>query len=143
MATKGFEFAYSLDGSVPVVRDFQVSGTGTFEPGDLVTVSSGKLTKAANTVATVAAVMQEGRTTGSDGDYMKAAIITREQVWRASMDAATYSASIGTRTQDIASSRALDANDAANGSLVVLDVVDDPHDTNPIGYVVFSNIMFG
>lgn len=142
MATKGFEFAYSLDGSVPVVRDFQVSGTGAFEPGDLVTFSSGKLAKAANTVATVAAVMQEGRATGSDGDYMKAAIITREQVWRASMDAATYSASIGTRTQDIASSRLLDANDAANGSLAVIDVVADPHDTNPVGYVVFTNVAF-
>lgn len=143
MATQGFEFAYSLDGSVPVVRDFEVDGTGTYSVGDLVVLASGQLTKAANTVSTVSAVLQETRTTGSDGDLMKAAIITSAQVWRCSMDAATYSASIGTRTQDIASSRLLDANDAANGSLVVLDVVDDPHDTNPIGYVVFSNISFG
>jgi hypothetical protein len=143
MATNGFEFAYSLDGSVPVVRDFEVDGTGTYGIGDLVVLASGQLTKAANTVSTVTAVLQEARTTGSDGDLMKAAIITKSQVWRCSIDAATYSASICTRTQDIASSRLLDANDATNGSLVVIDVVDDPHDTNPVMYVVFSNITFG
>lgn len=143
MATNGFEFAYSLDGSVPVVRDFEVDGTGTFSVGDVVVLASGQLTKAANTVSTVTAVMQETRTTGADGDLMKAAIVTRAQVWRCSIDAATYSASIGTRTQDIASSRLIDANDATNGSLVVIDVTDDPHDTNPIMYVVFDNPTFG
>ena len=140
MATNGFEFAYALDGSTPTIRDYPVSGTGTFSQGDLVVFSSGKLTKAANTVATVSAVMMETRTTGADGDLMKVALLTNEQVWRCSMDAATYSASVGIRTQDIASSRVLDANDATNGSLAVVDVVADPHDTNPIGYVVFTNI---
>ena len=41
MATQGFEFAYSLDGSVPVVRDFEVDGTGTYCAGDLVVLASG------------------------------------------------------------------------------------------------------
>ena len=143
MATQGFEFAYSLDGSVPVVRDFEVDGTGTFGVGDLVVLASGQLVKAANTVSTVAAVLQEGRSSGSDGDKLKAAIITNQQVWRCTFDATTYSASLGIRTQDIASSRLLDADDAANGSLAVIDVVDDPHDANPIGYVVFTNVQFG
>ena len=144
MATNGFEFAYSLDGSTPVVRDFPVNGTGTFSVGDLVVLSSGKLVKAANTVSTVAAVMQEGRTTGSDGDLMKAAILTSSQVWRCSMDAATYSASIGDRTQDIANSRWLYANDATNGSLALVEARTDPHDASyAVGYVVFTNIQIG
>lgn len=143
MATQGFEFAYSLDGSVPVVRDFEVDGTGTYGVGDLVVLASGQLVKAANTVSTVAAILQEGRSSGSDGDKLKAAIITNQQVWRCTFDAATFSASLGIRTQDIASSRLLDADDAANGSLAVIDVVDDPHDTNPVGYVVFTNVQFG
>lgn len=143
MATQGFEFAYSLDGSVPVVRDFEVDGTGTYGVGDLVVLASGQLVKAANTVATVAAVLQEARASGSDGDKVKAAIITNQQVWRCTFDATTFSASLGIRTQDIASSRLLDADDAANGSLAVIDVVDDPHDTNPVGYVVFTNVQFG
>lgn len=143
MATQGFEFAYSLDGSVPVVRDFEVGGNGTYGVGDLVVLASEQLVKATNTVSTVAAVLQEGRASGSDGDKLKAAIITNQQVWRCTFDAATISAPLGIRTQDIASSRLLDADDAANGSLAVIDVVDDPHDTKPIGYVVFTNVQFG
>ncbi len=143
MATNGFEFAYSLDGSVPVVRDLPVTGTNTYKSGDLVVLSSGKLAKVSNSVSTVSAVLQESRESGADGDLMKAAIITTAQVWRASMDAATYSASIGTETQDVAGSRLLDANDASGGSLALVEVRDDPHDTNPIGYVVFTNVSFG
>lgn len=144
MATNGFEFAYSLDGSTPVERDFPVSGTGTFSAGDLVVLSSGKLTKAGNTVNTVAAVMQETRTTGADGDLMRAAILTNQQVWRCSFDAATYSASIGTRTQDIVSSRLLDADDATGGSLALVEARVDPHDaTYAVGYVVFTNVQMG
>jgi hypothetical protein len=144
MATYGFEFAYSLDGSTPVVRDFPVNGTGTFSEGDLVVIASGKLVKAANTVATVAAVMQETRTTGSDGDLMKAAIITNQQVWRCSFDDTTASAAIGARTQDIASSRLLDASDATNGSLALVETRTDPHDASYlVGYVVFTNVQLG
>jgi hypothetical protein len=143
MATNGFEFAYSLDGSVPVVRDLPVTGTNTYKSGDLVVLSSGKLAKVSNSVSTVSAVLQESRESGADGDLMKAAIITTAQVWRASMDAATYSASIGAETQDVAGSRLLDANDASGGSLALVEVRDDPHDTNPIGYVVFTNVSFG
>ncbi len=141
MATNGFEFAYSLDGSTPVERDFPVNGTGTFSVGDLAVLNtSGKLIKAANTVSTVAVVMQETRTTGSDGDNMKAAILTPAQVWRCSFDAATHSASIGVRTQDIVSSRQLDADDATNGSLAVVETRDDPHDASyKVGYVTFTN----
>jgi len=144
MATQGFEFAYSLDGSVPVVRQLKVTGTGTFGVGDLVTMSSsGKLEKGAGSVATVAAVMQEKRDSGTDGQLMKVALLTNQQVWRCSFTATTFSASVGTRTQDIASPRTLDAADAANGSLSVIDIIGDPHDTNPIGYVVFTKVQYG
>lgn len=144
MATQGFEFAYSLDGSVPVVRHMKVSGTGSYGVGDLVVATTdGTLEKAVNSVAMVAAVLQEKRDTGTNGQYMKVALITNQQVWRCSYNGATHSASIGTRTQDITSARQLASTYATTGSLVVLDVVDDPHDTNPIGYVVFSNVQFG
>ena len=77
MATKGFEFAYMLDGSnaTPVIRDMAVNGTGAFAVGDLtVADSAGQLGRVTSTTGEVTAVIQEARTSGSDGDYLRAAI---------------------------------------------------------------------
>jgi hypothetical protein len=142
MATRGFEFAYSLDGDRPTYRDYPVSGTGTYAIGDLLVFTSGKLAKAANTVATVSAVCQEARDSGVDGGLLKVAVITKDQVWRCSSDGTSLTAALGARTQDIVDSNTIDADDAANGSLAVYDTaVDD--DGNVLVYVNFTLTTFG
>jgi hypothetical protein len=90
MATRGFEFAYMLDGSsaTPVIRDFILSTAAAHKKGDLMTVASdGDVTQATAGAGEVIGVMQEavaaaditaGTTTA------KMAIITRNQVWRCS-----------------------------------------------------------
>lgn len=147
MATRGFEFAYMLDGSNarPVVRNFAVDGTGAYAVGDLtLTNSSGQLASVTNTAAECTAIIQEARASGSDGDLLKAAIITRNQVWRCSMDASSASAVAGgyTKKQDVANDHCLDADDVTNGSLIVVETSTDD-EGNVLGFVVFSDTTFG
>lgn len=142
MATKGFEFAYSLDGDSPTVRDFPVSGTGAYAVGDLLVFASGKLTAAANTVATVSAVAQEARSSGADGGLLKVAVLTPNQVWRCSSDGTSLTAAVGATTQDIVDSNTIDADDATNGSLAVYDTAVDK-EGNVVVYVTFKNTTFG
>ena len=83
MATSGFEFAYSLDGSnaTPVIRDLPVHGTGAYAIGDLVVVNGsadGEVQRVTSTTAEVTGVMQEARASGADAAVMKVAILTRE-----------------------------------------------------------------
>src|SRR5512147_1795186 len=106
MASAGFEFAYMLDGSnaTPVIRDLPVHGTGAYAVGDLVKINGsagGEVARVTNTIGEVTGVMQEARASGSDAAVMKVAILTREQVWRCSMDAATTAFVVGvTKTID-------------------------------------------
>lgn len=142
MATKGFEFARALDQSVPVMADLPVSGTGAYAVGDAVVFSSGKLTKVTNTVATVSAIIAESRASGTDGGNLRAAIVTKAQVWRVSMDANTTAVALGVRTVDVVDSQTVDADDGTNGSLVLMEKgVDDAG--NVLAYVTFSNTTFG
>lgn len=142
MATKGFEFAYSLDGSIPTVMDLPVNGTGAYAKGDAVVFSSGKLAAVTNTVATVSAIIQERRASGADGGLLRAAVVTPQHVWRCSADAATISASIGDRTLDVVDANTLDADDATNGSLALIDT-DTDDAGNKLCYVTFTNTTFG
>ena len=142
MATRGFEFAYDLIGQRPTYRDYPVTGTGGYDIGDAVVFASGKLAKAANTVATVSAIIQEYRESGDDGGLLKVAVVTKDQVWRCSSDGTTLTAALGARTQDIVDANTIDADDATNGSLVVYDTaVDDAG--NVLVYVTFANTTFG
>lgn len=142
MATKGFEFAYSFDGSRPTVRDWPMDGTGAYAKGDAVVFSSGKLTKVVNTVATVSAIVAEARASGSDGGLLKVAVVTPAQVWRCSADAASLTAALGAKTQDVVDANTIDADDATNGSLVLVDSGLDG-DGNAVAYVSFSNTTVG
>lgn len=143
MATAGFEFAYSLGGgSHPSYKDMPVNGTGAYAKGDAVVFSSGKLAAAANTVSTVSAVIAEARSSGTDGGLLKVAMVTPDQVWRCSADAAAISASIGDRTLDLVDANTIDADDATNGSLALIDT-DTDTDGNVVCYVTFTNTTFG
>ena len=147
MATQGFEFAYMLDGSDahPVIRDFAVDGTGAYAVGDLTLANSdGQLASVSGTAAECTAIIMEARASGgTDGDKVKAAILTRNQVWRCSMDDSSSAAKIGyTKKQDVANDHCLDADDTTNGSLIVVDTSTDD-EGNVLGYVVFSDTTFG
>jgi hypothetical protein len=122
--------------------DMPMSGTGAFAKGDAVVFSSGKLTKVTNTVATVSGVVQEARASGSDGGLLQVALATKNQVWRVSADDTTLSATLGARTLDVVDANTLDASDATNGSLVLIDS-DTDSDGNVLAYVAFSITTVG
>lgn len=147
MATRGFEYAYSLltNGRPPVIMDLPVNSTGAFAAGDLVLLnSSGKLARVTSTTTEVTGVMQETRASGSDGAYMKCAIITRDQVWRCSMDAATTAFIVGvTKTIDTVDHNTISATDETGGKMILFDKSQLDDDGNVLAYVVFSDTTFG
>lgn len=146
MATRGFEFAYTLDNSnaTPLIRDFAVDGTGTYSVGDLTLINSdGQLARVTGSTTEVTAVIMESRISGSDGDLLKAAIIQRNQVWRCSMDASSTSAVVGyTKTLDTVDHNTIDADDVSNGSMILVET-DTDGDGNVLAYVVFADTTFG
>jgi hypothetical protein len=146
MATRGFEFAYMLDGSnaTPLIRDMAVNGTGAFAIGDLTLAdSSGQLARVTSTTTEVTAVIQEARTSGTDGAYLKAAIITRNQVWKCSTAGTSTSFVIGyTKTIDTVDHNTISHSDSTGGKAVLVDTGTDD-DGNTILYVVFSDTTFG
>ena len=147
MATQGFEFAYSLLGGnyTPVIRDFAVDGTGAYNKGDLCVINSdGQLARVTGSTTEVTAVIQETRTSGSDGDIMKAAIITPTQVWRCSMDAATTTAVVyHTKTLDTVDHKSIDADDITNGRMMPVDVSQKDGAGNVLAYVTFRVTSVG
>ena len=149
MATRGFEFAYMLDGSnaTPVIRDFTLGVAAAHIIGDLMLMQSdGYIDAVTGTTTEVTCVMQEafaaadvtaGTTAG------KAAIITRNQVWRCSMDATSTSAVVGyTKTIDTVDKNTIDADDLTNGDMILVDTGTDD-DGNVLAYVVFADTTFG
>ena len=146
MASRGFEFAYNLDGSnkTPLIIDLPVDGTGAYAIGDLVLLNSdGQCAGVTADAGEVTGVIMESRASGSDGDELKVAIITREQVWRCSMDDSSTSAVVGyTKTIDVADANTLDADDISNGSLCLVDS-DTDDDGNVLAYVNFLDTSFG
>jgi len=150
MASRGFEFAYMLDGGkgTPVSRDFILSTAAAHLRGDLMTVASdGDITAVTGTTTEVTCIMAEpvaladitaGTTKG------KAYIITREQVWRCSMDAASASGKVGTsKLCDTLDKNTISATDVSNGAMILVNKSRLDEDGNILAYVVFSNTTFG
>lgn len=149
MATRGFEFAYMLDGSNPalVTRDFILGVAAAHKVGDLMLMQSdGYIDQVTGSTTEVTGVMQEaidaaditaGTTKG------KMTIITRDQVWRCSMDASSTTAVVGyTKTLDTTDCNTIDADDLTNGSMILVDTGTDD-DGNVVAYVVFADTTFG
>lgn len=149
MATRGFEFAYMLDGSnaTPVIRDFTLGVAALHKVGDLMLMQSdGYIDQVTTTVTEVTCIMQErlaaaaitaGTTKG------KAAIITRNQVWRCSMDAASTAFVVGyTKTIDTVDANTVSATDSTGGAMILVDTGTDD-EGNVVAYVVFSDTTFG
>ena len=151
MASRGFEFAYMLDGSnaTPVIRDFVLGVAADHLIGDLMLVQSdGYIDAVTGTTTAVTCVMQEsiaaaditeGTTKG------KAAIITRGQVWRCSTDATTAATAIVgyIKKWDTVDKNTIDADDVTNGGMIPVDTSTLDDDGNVMGYVVFADTSFG
>ena len=140
MATRGFEFAYMIDGSnaTPVIRDFAVDGTGAYAVGDLTLVNSdGQLARVTGSTTEVTAVIQEARASGTDGALLKAAIITHTQVWRCSMNAtSTLAQKFYDKLIDTVDHNTIDAGDLTNGRMMLVDT-DTDDEGNVLAYVTF------
>ena len=140
MSSRGFEFAYMIDGSnaTPVIRDFPVDGTGAYDVGDLTLANSdGQLAKVTGSTTEVTAVIMEKRASGSDGDMLKAAIITNTQVWRCSMDATSTAAkAFYDKLIDTVDHNTIDADDLSNGRMMLVET-DTDSDGNVLAYVTF------
>lgn len=150
MASRGFEFAYMLDGSnaTPVIRDFTLGAAAAHKVGDLMLIQSdGYADQVTGTTTEVTGIMQEaiaaaditaGTTKG------KMAIITRNQVWRCSMDASTTALVVGyTKKCDTVDCNTLDADDGSNGNAILVDASQLDDEGNVLAYVVFADTTFG
>ena len=155
MASRGFEFAYMLDGSnaTPVIRDFVLGVAAAHLVGDLMKVQTdGYIDAVAGDIDEVTCVMQEAVAAAditAGTTKAKAAILTSGQVWRCSTDATTAAtALIGTvKTWDTVDKNTIDADDVTSGSMIVAEgepaAADLDDAGNVMGYVVFSDTTFG
>jgi hypothetical protein len=150
MSTRGFEFAYMLDGSdaTPVIRDFTLGVAQAHHIGDLVLMKSdGYVDQVTGTTTEVTGVVQEevaaaAITAGTT--KAKVAIITRNQMWRCSMDATSTTLLAGyDKTVDTADCNTIDADDGTNGRMILVDVSQVDDDGYVLAYVVFSDTTFG
>ena len=149
MASRGFEFAYYLDGTgaAPVIRDFILSTAAAHKVGDLMTIESdGDISAATAADNEITCVMQEAVASAditAGTTKAKAAIVTGNQVWRCSMDATTTALVVGvTKTVDIVDANTIDA-DGSSGKAILVDASALDDEGNVMAYVVFADTTFG
>ncbi len=149
MSTRGFEFAYMLDGSnaTPVIRDFTLGAAADHAVGDLMLMQSdGYIDQVTSTTTEVTCIMQERLATAAitaGTTTAKAAIITRNQVWRCSMDATSTAFIKGyTKTIDTVDCNTVSASDSSGGGMILVDTGTDDAG-NVLAYVVFADTSFG
>lgn len=143
MASRGFEFAYMIDGSpgVPMVRDWEMAADASgYVKGDILFCDSlARADKAANNQTSFFAVCQETETGSvSADDLLKVAILTRGQVWKCSMDATTTAIKkVYVKNADIVDENTVDADGAGSGGLILFDTGTDD-EGNVLAYVTFN-----
>ena len=150
MASRGFEFAYMLDGAggTPVIRDLIIGVDQAHLHGDAVIMcSDGFIDQAANGATEITGILQESKSAAqitAESTLVKVAFVTRNQVWRCSMDAATTSLVVGyTKDADLVDCNTIDADNAGSGAMTIVDVSELDEDGNVLAYVVFSDTTFG
>lgn len=130
MAEK-FKFLSKFDGTqgVPAVREFPVAATQTLVVGDLVILSSGKVTIAGDSAAAPLGVMAQDSDGASAGTMVKVYPILPGQVWRATADADATNHVLATSVYDInATTQTVDVGDNANGAIIILALRDSTTD---------------
>ena len=146
MTTRGFEFAYMLDGSnaTPVIRDFPI-GNIDANPGDALTIDSNGYGTAVGTATTevLGILMEDTGGTNTAPTARKVALAAREQVWRCSTDASSSAFVVGyTKTVQFVDGNTIDADGSTSGAMIWVDTGTD-EDSNVIGYVAFHDTTFG
>ena len=142
MASRGFEYAYMLDGTnaTPVIRDWpMVADTAGYKKGDaLVVDSNGRADKVGTASASVAFICQETDTSVTSDDTLKVAFVNPQQVWRCSMNASsTTIKKVYTKTIQFADENTISATATTSGAMTLIDT-DTDDDGNVMAYVAFK-----
>ncbi len=127
LATRGFNYAYDLrdpGSSGPVVREFPIAtGQTAGRKGDLVVLSSGRVTLAAANASDVLGVLMETALGTVQDDLIKVAVLMPGQVWACKVDGAAIAATaVGTRTVNIVNAYTVDTTPLTSGTLVLVAV---------------------
>jgi hypothetical protein len=148
MASRGFEFAFDLNGaSTPMIKDFTVGAASTYAVGDLVCIQSdGYVDLLTTSIGEVTGVVMEGIASTAavaSSSEIKVAIATPSQVWKCSMDSSSCTAIVGyCKTLDTNNAHQIDAGDKTNGSLILFDKSKTDDEGNVLGYVMFHDVTF-
>lgn len=110
-----FEFAYTLDGSAPMVEELTVADTVVLSIGEMVNLESGELTTAVTADTALVGVVVNAVDNTADG--LKAFVITNEAAVYAVTDA---NARVKGATLDIATG-ALGVTTSSNADLIVVE----------------------
>ena len=148
MATRGFEFAYMLDGTnaTPKTIDFTCGETTAYKEGDLVLMQSdGYVDKVTTATTEVTAVMAEAQASPTAGTTKAQGwVITRNQVWKCSMDASSTAFVVAsTKTIDTVDANTISATDSTGGGMILVDASETDDESNVLAYVVFADTSFG
>jgi len=151
MATRGFEFAYMLDGSdsSPVIRDFVLGVAADHLVGDLMMINTDGFADEAvadMAIEPACVIMEEVLTADvtAETTTAKCAVLQREQVWRCSTDLATQAGIVGyTKTINLVDKNTIDGTPTTGGSMIFVDKSELDNDGKVIAYVVFSDTAFG
>lgn len=121
-----FEFAYSLAGGnePPAVAKFPVATTQTLVVGDLVSLSSGQVTKDTASIADVLGIMAQDSDGADAGTMVEVYVINPWQVWKATADAAATAAVLAGGKYDINAAQTVDIGDSTNGCILIHKVGD-------------------
>lgn len=147
MASRGFEFAYRLDGGQggPRCVDWPLALIDA-NIGDALTIdTSGYGTAVATDTTEVLGILQEdtGGTVATAGTKYRVALATHEQVWKCSMDAATTAFIVGyTKAIQFVDGNTIDADGESSGAMILVDTGTDD-EGNVLAYVVFHDTTFG
>jgi hypothetical protein len=122
MASRGFEFAYMLDGSnaTPVIRDFTLGAAAAHLIGDLMLVQSdGYIDAVTGSTTEVTCIMQEAL---AAADVTAGSTLGKAAI----MDATSTTAEIGyDKTIDTVDKNTIDADDLSNGAMILVDTGTD------------------
>jgi len=147
MATRGFEFRYSLHGVTPTIRDWKfASSTAGFAVGDAVTLATtGLATAVATSTVDVFGVVQEAATAVAASAELKVAIVTPDQVWECSTDATALATTtkLGyTATVPFVDGNTIDASKSTAGGMLPIESSTDD-DGNVKVKVLFKSTLWG
>lgn len=145
--TRGFEFAYNLNGSEepPVVRDLAWSGGAAYKVGDLMyfNPTTGYATVCPANAGTFGLVLAEATlATDAAATLRKFYVIMPGQVWRVSADASTISAKVGNKNCRNADEHTYDADQTAGGQITLVAVGSElDANGNAVAYVTFAGTV--